>query len=398
MLHFKKTTLAISVGFALGIGVTQTANAYNTLTVLENLGWTSYQVKDVNDEGQVLGNAIAYKKSSIFQDNYVAYPVIWTDTTTTVLHPLDSRSISAVGINNLGQVWGKANRMNGANQSQAYLWDGDTTIVTGTNNEYLIDVNNFGSGLGYNGANTAYLWNGTTYTEIDPSIITRPVSMNDLGQVIGTNTLGSEGARRSVLWDGTTTTELNGLFGYYGVNGTVPNAINNSGQVVGLGYGYNYSPSQEAILWDGSNPTMLQGFSNEPKFLWSNNMSSANDINDNGIVVGWAQVAREFATDPAGQQAVMWSGTSVINLNSLIDPSLGITLWSADAINNNGLIVGNAYNSLRELVPYKLSVADMQLSPAVGVEVPTIPEPSTYAMLLAGMGMIGWTTRRRKTN
>jgi hypothetical protein len=32
----------------------------------------------------------------------------------------------------------------------------------------------------------------------------------------------------------------------------------------------------------------------------------------------------------------------------------------------------------------------------LGYTVTTIPEPETYAMMLAGLGLLGWVTRRKK--
>ena len=57
-------------------------------------------------------------------------------------------------------------------------------------------------------------------------------------------------------------------------------------------------------------------------------------------------------------------------------------LINARAINDSGAIVGDAYNS------------------ALGVEhafvLTPIPEPETYAMLLAGLGLIGAIARRKQ--
>jgi PEP-CTERM motif len=34
----------------------------------------------------------------------------------------------------------------------------------------------------------------------------------------------------------------------------------------------------------------------------------------------------------------------------------------------------------------------------IGTEVPAIPEPSTYALMLGGLGAVGWMARRRRQN
>ncbi|WP_256209002.1 FxDxF family PEP-CTERM protein [Nitrosospira sp. Nsp14] len=55
----------------------------------------------------------------------------------------------------------------------------------------------------------------------------------------------------------------------------------------------------------------------------------------------------------------------------------------ASDINDNGWIVGNAHNS-KTGVDHAFLLAP-------------IPEPETYAMLLAGLGLLGFIARRRRT-
>jgi hypothetical protein len=58
------------------------------------------------------------------------------------------------------------------------------------------------------------------------------------------------------------------------------------------------------------------------------------------------------------------------DLSSILNLPPGSTFYSAAAINNHGQLVG------------------------VGT---VVPEPETYAMLLAGLGLLGFIARRRKT-
>jgi hypothetical protein len=76
-----------------------------------------------------------------------------------------------------------------------------------------------------------------------------------------------------------------------------------------------------------------------------------------------------------------------LDLNSFLDKDTvkaGWILYDALGINNNGWIVGNARNSITGA------------QRAFLLEANAIPEPNTYAMVLAGLGMIGFTTHRRK--
>ena len=94
--------------------------------------------------------------------------------------------------------------------------------------------------------------------------------------------------------------------------------------------------------------------------------SYASGINDAGQVVGWSDTAagvqHAFITGP--------NGVGMTDLNSLVSLPGGDVLTEATGINNHGQVA------------------------AIGSP---IPEPETYAMLLAGLGLLGFIARRRKT-
>jgi probable HAF family extracellular repeat protein len=93
--------------------------------------------------------------------------------------------------------------------------------------------------------------------------------------------------------------------------------------------------------------------------------SSAYGINDAGQVVGWSYTAtgarHAFITGP--------DGVSMTDLNSLVSVPGGAALASATGINNLGQVTVTAI----------------------------IPEPETYVMLLAGLSLLGFIGRNRKT-
>jgi probable HAF family extracellular repeat protein len=85
---------------------------------------------------------------------------------------------------------------------------------------------------------------------------------------------------------------------------------------------------------------------------------------------------------------MLWDGTTMTDLNSFLDANTrdqGWSLYSASDINDVGQIVGTAVNSITG--EYQAFL----LTPTAPV-----PEPETYAMMLAGLGLLGLTARRRK--
>lgn len=83
----------------------------------------------------------------------------------------------------------------------------------------------------------------------------------------------------------------------------------------------------------------------------------------------------------------MWNGTTAIDLNSLLDASTvaaGWVLTDANGINDNGWIVGNATNNSLGIFRH-----------AFLLSVTTVPEPETYAMLMMGLGLVGFMARIR---
>jgi probable HAF family extracellular repeat protein len=99
------------------------------------------------------------------------------------------------------------------------------------------------------------------------------------------------------------------------------------------------------------------------------NSINPTDINDAGQVVGWSPSGgqRGFITGP--------DGVGMTDLNSLPDVPAGFVITRALGINNAGQII------------------------AVVDSIPPIPEPQSYALMLAGLGLIGfWAWRQKSGN
>jgi probable HAF family extracellular repeat protein len=218
--------------------------------------------------------------------------------------------------------------------------------------------------------------NASTYTFTDlgtlggnPYASSYARAINASGQVVG---IDADTIHYAMLWNGTTATVLSGLGGRY----SYASAINASGQVAGgsqvySDIGYGDEGAFHAVRWNGATPTDLGTLGGVN--------SDAYAINASGQVAGVAQ------TTSNGDHATLWNGTTATDLNNFLDESsvnLGWVLQEARGINDSGSIVGSAYNTITgQTHAYVLTA---------------VPEPESYAMLLTGLGLLGFVARRRQ--
>jgi uncharacterized membrane protein len=113
------------------------------------------------------------------------------------------------------------------------------------------------------------------------------------------------------------------------------NAVNNDGVVVGGSGG-------RACIWIGSRKRLLDGtyYRESLSGDLENSYSLANDINDNGEVVGVTSAYRPANSTFLEGCAALWSGGRRVSLNGIGGLPEGWMLTSALAINNKGQIVG----------------------------------------------------------
>ena len=192
--------------------------------------------------------------------------------------------------------------------------------------------------------------------------------INDSGQVVGFSYTAGNAARHATLWDSGAITDLGTLGGKH----SQAHGINNSGQVVGCSETAG-NAEKRATLWDGGAITALGTLGGTD--------SSATAINNSGQAIGFSYTAGNAAIRPT-----LWDGGAVTDLNSFLDASLQSAGWElvfASAINDAGSIVGNAYNNLSgETRGFVLA--------------PSVPEPETYVLMLAGLGALVSMVRRKR--
>ncbi|SFH58281.1 PEP-CTERM protein-sorting domain-containing protein [Nitrosospira sp. Nsp14] len=253
-----------------------------------------------------------------------------------------------IGMRNLGTLGGSWSNAYGINDRGQVvgesLTDGDNlsrAFITGPDG---MGMRNLGS----LGGSSSAAWSSAR-------------GINNVGQVTGFSTTGEESdlpPRRAFITgpDGAGMRDLGTLGGYH----SYAEDINDPGQVAG--WSYTAEGFTHAFI------TGPDGVGVKDLGTLGGNESYARGINDTGQVVGESDTGEysslynhAFITGPNGE--------GMMDLNLLVDLPPGWILTDAIDINNNGQVI------------------------ALGV-----PEPETYALMLTGLGLIGFMARRRKAD
>lgn len=324
---------------------------------LGTLGGTNVAATGINDAGQVVG------WSQISTGHTQAF--IWANGTLTGLGFLPGGTSSvANAINNHGEIVGTAD-VSGTNY-HAFLYITNTLVDLGTwggphSQGFGINDKSEITGWSYPppGSNFyfgPYLWRSNQFIGITPYDKKETAGgrgINFDGYIVGYTVLDIPHFNRTwpmIWWDANT----NGLHdqGEMKVLGTLggqygeATAINASGQVVGWTM-TNYSaywPRHAFLVTPSNGIWNLPTYSNiNPTNLLMRdlgtlespaNNSYANALNDQGWVVGMATTAS------GTNQAFLWRGGIMTNLNDLIAVNSGWVLTNATGINNQNEICG----------------------------------------------------------
>lgn len=378
---FKLNRIAILLGGIFAVSVPATATADWSIVGLGTLNGAYSVARAINDYGQVVGNGNGVDRAFITGPNGVGM---------NYLDTLGGAKSFAFDINNSGQVVGYSSTDSG------YLH----AYITGANGVGMMDLGTLGG---------------------DYSIA---YGVNDLGQVVGISSTEDNAAYHAFITGpgGVGMVDLGTLGGDY----SVAYGINNSGEVVGAStiadgvtqHGFVMGASgggmvdlstlggtTNSFAWDINNSGQIVGFSglyddffgyySVKAFITDTGGSSldgleisldsrADAINDLGQVVGGIN---HYCSDCA-RSSFLYNDGVVTDL-SLLEPvvAAGWSELTAVGINNQGQIIG--WGQLAGS-PGGGSRAFL-LSPVVAV-----PEPETYLMLLAGLGLLGFAWRREE--
>jgi probable HAF family extracellular repeat protein len=301
-----------------------------------------------------------------------AFGYTFTDLNVPGSQP-DSTGTGGVGLNNLGQIVG--NYYDSVGNSEGFLYTGGKYVTIdepGATDTYLYGINDFGQILGvsvYFSTGKSYVFLDThgTFTNIaDPSVFFPLLSLNDRDQALGEGPSFGFGVLNAhgVI----TPTNLSGAPG-----SAFPDGLNNLGQFTGTvcdAVCHGFIDTKDVFTkLDYPNATFTGG----------------NGINDWGQVVG---VYSDGAGDDNGFLYTNGHFTTIDDPNSF--PPFGTDPL---VINDLGQTAGWYYDAQENMhsflaTPNLFSFATNAAAPLAD----TVPEPSTWAMMLfgfAGLGIAG---------
>jgi probable HAF family extracellular repeat protein len=208
------------------------------------------------------------------------------------------------GINNNGQIAGGASCVQPITLrsiSHAFLNDGSTWTDLGVPAGYLssgggaINSNGLiaGSATTSGSISHAFLYNGSTWTDLGtlyPSNLSScsgAADINDNGQIVGNSSTSNAfpyADSHAFLYNDSGMIDLGVVSG---ADMSVAHAINNNGQIVGdLRLNGTGDHPYHAFLYDDSTMKDLNTLLDSSAAGWT--ITTANDINNNGQIVGWA--------------------------------------------------------------------------------------------------------------
>lgn len=330
------------------------------------LGGLQSQATAINNAGQVVGWAT--QAGSTTRHGFIYDPAVsWT---TQRIPDASGRDTEAVGINEQGHVISRGlipPQLGYTHYGTVY--DGNT--VTPMDGGWPIAINNSGLVLGQYVAGTSqspwpFFYPGGRIPGLG-GWGQFATDLNDSGQMVGFGTaITPEGEEQhAFLHENGQTRDLGTFGGWY----SRPSDINNAGQVVGAAG--TEDNSNHAFLWD-------DGVMTDLGTLGGRN-SIATAVNELGQVVGFSEVA----PGSSERHAFFYSDGSMIDLTEWLELSFN----EAAGLNSASIVLNDLGQIALDTILDDGTRGIFLLTP--------IPEPSLYALMLAGLGVLAMARRRR---
>jgi probable HAF family extracellular repeat protein len=368
--------LILSAALALP-GAAALADPLYSLTLVGGTGSSS---SGINSWGDVVGTADSGSATHAFA---------YIGGTYADLGTLGGTNSNAHGINDLRQIVGGSD--NGAGQFHAFLYAGGTMSDLGTlggDRSEAFAINNHGTIVGDAGNGDpatfgfgqAFSWSGGTMHALGTlpgGAGSNAYAINNPGLIGGSSYEGPptvpEYPFHAVTFSGGAVNKI----GASDLGDSAIYGLNDYGAAVGGIPASSLPHGSHAFLYEHGTITDLGVL--DPL----EDDSIAADINNHGQIVGRAAVTID--PDHYGYHGFLWTGSGLVDLNTLIDPKSGWVITDASGINDASQISATAC--------FGGVTGDCR---AVRLDlVPAVPEPGNWAMLALGLGLVGALRRIR---
>jgi len=293
----------------------------------------------INDSGEVIADSDITGDAASHAFLWQRGPSGWVVTDLGTLGGTDS---AANAINDSGQVVGWSDTVGDA--QHAFLYSGGVMTDLGTlggTESVATAINDSGQVVGWSYttgdvAVHAFLYSNGVMTDLGALGATgsAATAINESGQVTGDLYTAGD-VTHAFLYSGGVMTDLGTLDGA----STYATAINESGQVIGDSYYTDYTAGvvthTRAFLYSGGVMTDLGTLGGTDSYVTG--------INDSGQVIG----ASETTGDDT-QHGFLYSGGVMMDLNDLLPAGSWATIFDARAINDQGQIAAEAFDSSGE--------------------------------------------------
>lgn len=213
--------------------------------------YTGTSLRGINEWGQVVGKVYSFDHPEPNDDHEIAF--VWdTENSFQLLETLGGRWNEAWDINDSGQIVGEA--WDSSGRSHAVIWeDGNVLDLGGVTHGRANAINNVGQVVGWFGSlasGSPFIWDSINGMQFPfGPYYTYPWAINDLGQVTGA-AHDLSGSGQAFVWDDTNGRQLLGIGKAWD--------ISNSGQIVGESWPESGTPPYPA-LWNGINSMVKLG-------------------------------------------------------------------------------------------------------------------------------------------